>query len=132
MRRLIVITVLAGLGSFASAAAAPLDGSAPMLCSLASVMECPAHSECTRSVPDGINVPSFVRVNVGTRQLSTIDGGRTSPVASVARENGNLMLQGMQNARAWGMAIDEKSGQMSATITESDGAIVIAGACIAP
>ena len=132
MRRLIVFTVLAGLGSVASAEAAPLDGSAPMLCSLASVVECPARGECTRSVPDGVNVPSFVRVNVGARQLSTVDGGRTSPVANVARENGHLMLQGMQNARAWGIAIDETSGQMSATITEADGAIVIAGACIAP
>ena len=74
----------------------------------------------------------FFKVNVPGRVLSTVDGDRTSPVGNVQRENGLLMLQGTQNARAWGVAINEKTGQMSATIAESDGAIVIAGACIAP
>lgn len=132
MRKLIGITMLLGLGVSSPAVAAPLDGSAPMLCSLGTIIECSARGDCERSVPDGVSVPSFFKVNVAERVLSTVDGDRTSPVGNVQRENGLLMLQGTQNARAWGVAINEKTGQMSATIAESDGAIVIAGACIAP
>jgi hypothetical protein len=133
MRRLVASSVFFGLTLQALVPlAAPLDGSAPMLCAFTSVVECSRRGECERSSPDGANVPAFIKVNVPQRVLSTIDGGRSSPVGTVLRENGVLMLQGMQNGRAWGAAIDEKSGQMSASITESDGAIVISGACIAP
>ena len=132
MRSLIGIIALVGLGCCAPAVAAPLDGSAPMLCSLGTIMECTPKGDCERNVPDGVNVPSFIKVNVAGKILSTIDGSRTSPVNTVMRENGSLMLQGMQNARAWGIAINETTGQMAATITESDGAIVIAGACTVP
>ena len=42
------------------------------------------------------------------------------------------MLQGMQNERIWGAAIDEETGRMSATAVEAEGAFVLIGTCIAP
>ena len=77
-------------------------------------------------------MPPFVRIDVGKRLLSTVDGGRSSPIASVQRANGRLMVQGMQNERVWGAVINEQTGRMSATVGEDDGAILISGACIAP
>ena len=77
-------------------------------------------------------MPSFVRINVPQRVLSSIDGARTSPITSVQRTNGRVMVQGMQNERVWGAVINEESGRMSATVGEDDGAIVITGACFAP
>jgi len=116
----------------AAAPAAPMDGSAPMLCALTSVVECSRRGDCERSTAEEADVPSFVRVNVSQRLLSSVDGARTSPIASVQRSNGRLMMQGMQNERVWGVVIDEASGQMSATVGEDDGAIVISGGCVAP
>ena len=95
-----------------TAPAAPMDGSAPMLCAL--------------------SVPPFVRINVPQRILSSVDGARTSPITSVQRTNGYVMIQGMQNERVWGAVIDEESGRMSATAVEADGAFVLIGTCIAP
>jgi hypothetical protein len=128
-----VIVVLAGLGTLpATVVAAPMDGSAPILCALNSVVECARGGSCDRSTTEDAQVPPFVRINVQQRLLSTVDGARTSPIATIQRTNGRLMLQGMQNERVWGAVVNEETGQMSATVGEDDGAIMISGACIAP
>lgn len=134
MRALLVTVGFAvGVGLAASqAVAAPLDGSAPILCAFTSVTECSQGGECQRSSAEAADVPAFIRVNVPRNELSTLDGKRTSPIAKVERLNGRLMIQGLQNARVWGAVIDETTGQMGATVSEADGAIVISGACVAP
>jgi hypothetical protein len=133
MRRLIAIGALVGLGALPSVApAAPLDGSAPMLCALSSVFECTRKGDCERSSAEEAGIPAFIRVNVPQRVLSSLDGGRTSPIVNIQRSNGRLMIQGMQNERVWGAVIDEESGRMSATAGEAEGAFVLVGNCIAP
>ena len=133
MRALLATGALVGLGLLASTAlAAPLDGTVPMLCALNSVVECARRGDCERSTAEDAQVPPFVRIDVGKRLLSSVDGARTTPIVSVQRANGRLMVQGMQNERVWGAVINEQTGQMSATVGEDDGAIVMSGACIAP
>jgi hypothetical protein len=133
MRTVVMISVLVGVAMLPAAVlAAPMDGSAPMLCALSSVMECSRDGDCERSSAEAAEVPPFVRVNVPQRVLATVDGARSSPITSVQRANGRLMLQGIQNDRVWGLVINEQSGRMSATVGEDDGAIVLSGACIAP
>ena len=133
MRTVLVTGALAGLAVLPSAApAAPMDGSVPMLCAVNSVVECTRRGDCERSTAEDAQVPAFVRIDAGKRVLSSVDGARTSPIASVQRTNGRLMMQGMQNERVWGAVIDEATGQMSATVGEDDGAIVISGMCVAP
>jgi hypothetical protein len=133
MRTILAIGALAGLTVLPAAVpAAPMDGSAPILCALNSVMECARRGECERSTAEDAQVPPFVRVDVPRRLLSSVDGARTSPIASTQRTNGRLMIQGMQNERVWGAVINEETGYMWATIGEDDGAIVISGACVAP
>ncbi len=130
---IVVIGILVSLGMPpAAVVAAPMDGSTPILCALSSVVECARGGSCDRSTTEDAQVPPFVRINVPQRLLSTVDGARTSPIAGVQRANGRLMLQGMQNERVWGAVVNEETGQMSATVGEDDGAIVISGACIAP
>jgi len=68
-----------------------MDGSAPMLCAL--------------------SVPPFVRINVPQRILSSVDGARTSPITSVQRTNGYLMIRGMHNERVWGAVIEEQTAR---------------------
>ena len=93
-------------------APAAMDGSAPMLCAL--------------------SVPPFVRINVPQRILSSVDGARTSPITTIQRTNGYLMIRGMHNERVWGAVIEEQTGQMTATVGEHDGATVMSAMCIAP
>src|SRR5262245_56558025 len=135
MRTIVMISllVLAGVSMWPAAIfAAPMDGSAPMLCALSGVMECSREGDCEKSSAEAAEVPAFVRINVPQRVLSSVDGARTSPITTVQRANGRLMLQGMQNDRVWGLVINEQNGRFSATVGEDDGAIVLSGACIAP
>ena len=136
MRTLFVMVViggLAGLGMLpAAVVAAPLDGSAPMLCALSSVVECSRGGDCERSTVEDAQVPPFVRINVQQRVIGTVDGARTSPIATVQRANGRLMIQGAQNERVWGAVVNEETGRMTATVGEDDGALFISGTCIAP
>src|SRR5262245_20025109 len=133
MKRLIAIGAATSLGVLPSAVlGAPLDGSAPMLCALNSVMECSRNGDCERSSAEESGIPPFIRVNVQQRQLSSLDGARTSPIVNVQRSNGNLMFQGMQNERVWGAVIDEATGKMSATAAEAEGAFVRIGMCVSP
>jgi hypothetical protein len=133
MRTIVVISVLLGVGMLpTSTTAAPMDGSAPMLCALASVVECSRLGDCDRTSGEAAEIPPFVRVNVPQRVLSSVDGARTSPITAVQRVNGRLMLQGMQNERVWGLVINEETGRMSAVVGEDDGALVLTGACLAP
>ena len=133
MTRLIAIGAVLGLGVLPTAVlAAPLDGSAPMLCAIQSVMECTRTGACERSGGEDAGIPPFMRVNVPQRQLSSLDGARTSPIVSVQRSNGSLMIQGIQNERVWGAVIDEETGRMSATAVEAEGAFVLIGTCVVP
>lgn len=70
--------------------------------------------------------------NIPQRILSSVDGARTSPITSVQRTNGYLMIRGMHNERVWGAVIEEQTGQMTATVGEHDGATVMSAMCIAP
>ena len=132
MRALLAAGALVGLAFSPSLLmAAPLDGSAPILCAIHAVMDCEA-GNCERSSAEEAQVPPFVRVDLQRRLLSSVDGARTSPIGQTQRAGGRLMFQGMQNQRVWGAVINEETGTMWATIGEDDGAIVLAGACIAP
>ena len=132
MRALLVSGAIVGM-AFApwAAVAAPLDGSAPMLCAVHQVMDCEADN-CERTSAEEAQVPPFVRIDIQKRFLSSVDGARTSPITQTNRTNGRLMLQGMQNQRTWGVVINEQTGRMWATVGEDDGAIVLSGACISP
>jgi hypothetical protein len=131
--RFILVALVVGLAVSSSLApAAPLDGSAPMLCAVTSVTECSRAGDCERNTAEGAEVPPFVRVNIAQKLLSSVDGVRTSPISNVQRANGRIIVQGTQNDRAWSAVIDEQSGQMMASVGENDGVIVLAAACIAP
>ena len=132
MHTRIAIGALAALGLFPGVSAAALDGSVPMLCSIASVMECSPGGDCERQTAADAEVPPFIWVNVQQRLLRSPDGARTSPIGNMARADGQLMLQGIQNGRVWGAVIDERTGRLFATVGEADGGFVLTGACLVP
>ena len=61
--------------------------------------------------------------------IRAVEQGRQSPISSVARLNGKLILQGVQGAHGWTLIIAEDMGQMSATIAGAVAGYVIFGSC---
>ena len=82
MRSLLATGILIGMALLlppVMAGAAPLDGSVPILCAVNSVMECDDGS-CERITAEETKIPSFVRIDVPKKILSSVDGARTSPI----------------------------------------------------
>ena len=105
------------------------DGSVPLVCVPLSVTECGADDECQRGTAASINLPQFLQVDVKAMTIRAVEQGRQSPIGSVARVNGKLILQGVQGAHGWTLIIAEDTGQMSATIAGAAAGYVIFGSC---
>ena len=121
-------TLVASLVSFAglaitamlpTAARAALDGSAPMLCAIKTIMECDESGQ-------------FLRINVTERQITDGERGRKAEIQSASRLDGRLILQGGQNGRGWSATIAEDTGRMSAGVVAADFSLALFGACTTP
>jgi hypothetical protein len=123
-----LVTAWAGTASLA--AAGPYDGSRPFLCAVTTIMECDASGQCERQVPDGVNSPMFIRVDVAGQAISA--GAKKSQLRSASRLDGELILQGGENGRGWSATIDEETGRMAAAIVDNDYTFSLFGACIIP
>ena len=127
--------ILACLGlAWPAAAASRYDGSAPMLCAVTAINECTADGKCERSAPQqGNNVPTFLRVDVKGRTLNADDGsGRKSEIKAASVVDGQLMLQGIENGKAWNMVIGSETGRWGGSVVEDDGSFALFGACTLP
>ena len=118
-----------GLASDRAAAAGVADASVPLVCVPLSVTECGADDECQRGTAASINLPHFLQVDVKAMTIRAVEQGRQSPIGSLARLNGQLILQGVQGAHGWTLIIAEDTGQMSATIAAATAGYIIFGSC---
>ena len=131
----------------ASANAADFDGSKTMLCALSEAAECSRGKGCASETVDSINLPSLVEVNAKQNTITSKDP--TRPVTEADPENnlpatgkatikrqesmsGLLVLQGVDNGRAWSMAINQDTGRMTVSATSDGTGFVIQGACTIP
>ena len=93
MRPLLAVTLGAALAGMAHpAAAAPFDGSRPFLCAVTTITECDVSGQCERQIPDGVNSPRFIRVDLGAQAISA-DGGKKSSLKSVTHVDGSARPQ---------------------------------------
>ena len=117
-----------------SDAAGKYDGSAPMLCAVTAVSECTADGKCERSQPQaGNNLPTFLRVDVKAKVLRADDGsGRTTEIKASSIVDDQLMLQGIENGKAWNMVIKSDTGRWGGSVVEDDGSFALFGACTLP
>ena len=120
--------VLAAAPSLAWAA---IDGSAPLLCSPSTVMECDAGS-CERVTADDSDLPSFLRIDVPNKLVTALPAGRRTTIKTVVRLDGRLILQGSEATRSWTATIAEDTGRLSIAVADPDHIFAVFGACIVP
>ena len=102
----------------------------PLLCVPIEIVECEAAGKCVNTTAEGVNLPQFIKVNFKEKTLSAAqEGGPTTPIKHVEREDGRMIMHGGQNGRGWSVVISEETGKMSATVTEDQVGFVIFGAC---
>ncbi len=131
----VLCVVVAGFGTmWPAAAAGKYDGSAPMLCAVTSIVECTADGKCERAAPqEGNNLPTFLRVDVKSGVLTANDGsGRKTDIKASSVVGEQLMLQGVDNGKAWNMVIGSGTGRWGGSVVEDDGSFAIFGSCTLP
>jgi hypothetical protein len=127
--------VVACLGMvWPAAAAGKYDGSAPMICAVTAMSECTADGKCERAAPqEGNNLPTFLRVDVKGGVLTANDGsGRKTDIKASSVVGEQLMLQGIDNGKAWNMVIGSGTGRWGGSVVEDDGSFAIFGSCTLP
>jgi hypothetical protein len=118
--------------------AGDFDGSKPLVCTVITVNECLEGEGCMAVAPEDVNLPRHLWVDVAkkTIQDKKAGDGRKSPIESVKRVDGKLILQGAEEGRAdvrdgfgWTIAIMEDSGQMMLSASGDMVAISAFGVC---
>jgi len=121
----------AGAGSF--------EGSEPLICASAEILECVPVEGCKRVAAESVDAPRFIRIDFKTNTMSSerADGGaRTSQIERSETVDGKLMLQGaedgfegVRDGLGWTLAIGQDTGTMSLTASGDAVGFVIFGAC---
>jgi len=135
MQRTILLILLAGLSlptvTGASAADQPV-GPAGMLCSTTIAVACRADGEC-ESGPAWIwNIPDFIEVDLEAGTLTTAAENprhRTTPIDVVRRDDGLLLLQGLENRRVFSIVVAEDVGSLTSAIILEDLVVTVFGSC---
>ena len=112
-----------------SARAEGLDASKPLLCSISEAAECDGVAACNDVTLEQIDLPPLWRVDFAANQLSSQDGLRNSPIASIETQEAVLVLQGHQSGRGWTLVVERATGHLSASAADAEGAFVLAGSC---
>ena len=113
--------------------AGDFDGSKALTCATIEAIECAPGGKCLRGWAREINLPQFVTVDLAAKSITgkrPNDGSQlAAKIKSVSTKNSSLMLQGVQNDRAWSMVIAKDNGFMSVSVSAEDAGFVVFGAC---
>lgn len=127
-----IITLLIASLLSASVMADDVSGAERLLCSTLRATACGSDAACESVAPAEINVPQFVQVDLAGKQLSTTPASgeqRRTPLQTVRREPGQLVLQGYEQGRAFSLVIDEATGNASFASAGSGRGVIVFAAC---
>lgn len=103
-----------------------------LLCATQSVKLCMETDGCFDVMPEELDVPQFMIVDLKKKMLSTTQAsshGRTTPVSVAERGKGLIGMQGMENERLFSLIIDESTGKLTASISSDGFTVSVYGEC---
>lgn len=123
-----------------AAGASSFDGSQPLLCASATVIECLRVEGCRLVPPEAIAAPHFMRVDFSAKTLTASGPGDAQKSSAIERSetvDGKLILQGaedgvegVRDGLGWTIAISQDTGKMVLTASGDDVAFTIFGSCM--
>jgi hypothetical protein len=105
------------------------DGSRPFVCAVIHANECDA-AGCRQVTVHDLDAPRFFKVDIAKKHIiGTLEDQTTRDVEiqHVSHLNGNLILQGVQQGRAWSMVISETTGKMTLSVSSKNEGFVFFG-----
>ena len=132
MRRIATISLIIGtLMVPLQLTAASFDGSVPLLCSVVQIVECGTGQDCFPVTAEMAGIPPFLKIDFKAKTITaTEDSGRedVSAIKSIEHIDGKMIMQGSENGRGWTIVISEKTGEMSATVSDDKAGFIVFGA----
>ena len=109
-----------------------LKNSDRFLCSTSTIQVCFEDGVCNETFPWEANVPQFLVVDTKKKTLSTTKASgenRSTPIRTLQREEGKIILQGIEAGRAFSFVIDEATGWVTVAVSRDGMAVSVFGAC---
>jgi len=110
-----------------AAEAADFDGSRALICAPVEVKSCAAGESCQNATPGEIGAPKFLRIDFDNQAIT--GPHRTSPIRLLEKGEAYILMTGTELGFVWTMVLDRDSGDLSATLSDRDGTIVLFGSC---
>ena len=120
------------LGASMPTMAAALDGSVPLLCAVTGTVSCDAQHDCSEGPADAVNLPVFLKIDVQNKVAQSVRVGgeqRTSEILSTHKEEGSLVLLGVDQGAGWSMTIGESDGKSILSVSGAGIVYIAFGAC---
>ena len=114
--------------------AAGIDGSTDVVCGVIDIVGCAEDGGCVQGTARSFDLPRFMILDAKQQVVrAAYESGdnSVSPVKNMEHSGDYLVLQGVENSRGWTIAIDSKSGKMSASLVGDAVSFLALGACTA-
>lgn len=113
-------------------AAAEIDGSKPLVCSVSRTVQCGDNLDCQPGEAENVNLPELIRVDAKKKEIVILDAeraGETTAIASVTEVDGSLVLQGVEGGFGWTLAIAGGTGELSLAVVGNEVGFLVFGSC---
>ncbi len=130
MKRITI--VLAGLLLAGTAYADPLTDVNKFVCATSQVQICLEGDTCYSTSAWEIGVPDFVVIDLKKSLISTTKSSgedRSTKFNTVVKDEGTIVLQGMEGGRAFSLVIDEATGFLTAAVARDGFVVSVFGVC---
>ena len=125
---LVAVAVLAAAPAFAD----DLTGAKSLICSSIEVSACETSYGCDSGPASEWRVPGFLEIDLVTKQLRTTAASgenRQTTASVVTRGDGRIVLQGLENGRAFSIMIRESDGVLTAAVAREELTVSVFGVC---
>ena len=122
-----------------STSAVALDTSVPLLCAVTQVQQCIDGRGCDLVLPEEVNAPTFLRVDMKKKQLRVTKSGEPAAIRyhQIVRER--LVMMGAEDGTenqpgggGWIMSIEQDTGRCAGSRVVEQASINLFGACTEP
>ena len=125
---------LAGLLYSGAVVADDVTGSDSLLCYGLSAARCDTGEACEMVEPWRLNLPDFVKLDLRGKRIQTTAASaeqRETPLQSVERSNGTILIHGSQGERAFSWLITETSGEGTLSVAGLGQGVTVFTVCTA-
>jgi len=115
-----------------TALADDVTGSDRILCAVVEVNFCYPGALCEQGPPWAWQVPDFIEVDLAGKELRTTKASgenRKTPIGHMARVEGQVVVSGLENGRAFTFSITESTGEATISLAAYGKGGVAFGTC---